>query len=229
MHNITLICTTHKGICKCNSMELYDIIERANPEVIFEELPPCFFDEYYKDMTKDNLETNTIKLYLSNHDIKHIPVDLDVIMPQSFWDENEYMFEQIERKNSKFCRLCDDDSQYTRQYGFNYLNSIYCNNINKDKYMEMEKTLKILNDKKLLEIYETWNNIHEKRENEMMINIYNYCKENIFDKGLFFIGAAHRESIIAKIKKYNENETELLNIKWNYLDYDNYNAQLIDV
>jgi hypothetical protein len=229
MFNITLFCTTHGVAGNCNVSELYKIIVQLEPEVIFEELPPCLFDEYYKDMTKDNLEVNTIKLYLSNHDIKHIPVDLDAIMSQSFWDEIKYMVEQIERKNSKFCRLCDADSQYTRRYGFNYLNSIYCSNINKDKYEEMETTLKMLNNKKLSEIYETWNNIHEKRENEMIINIYNYCKENIFDRGLFFIGAAHRESIIAKIKKYNENETELLNIKWNYLDYDNYNAQLIDL
>jgi len=227
MHNITLICTIHQETGTCSSKELYDIIEKTNPEVIFEELPPCLFDEYYKNMTKNNLEVRTIKLYLSNHHIKHIPVDLDVIMPQSFWDENKYMFKQIERKNPKFCRLYDYDSQCVRRYGFNYLNSICCNNINKDKGMEMEKTLKILNDKRLFEIYESWNNINEKRENEMIINIYNYCKENIFDRGLFFIGVAHRESIITKIKKYNE--TEILNIKWNYLDYDNYNIQVIDL
>jgi hypothetical protein len=222
-----LFCTRHGEAGNCNVFELYKIIVQLSPDVIFEEIPPCLFDEHYKNMTREKLEANAIKLYLSDHNIKHIPVDLDVIMPQSFWDDNKYMFEQIEKKNSEFCRLCDYDSQYARQYGFNYLNSIYCININKDKDIEMEKTLKIINDKKLFEIFELWNSINEKRENEMINNIYNYCKENIFDRGIFFIGAAHRESIITKIKKYSE--IKELKIKWNYLEYDNNNVRIIEI
>jgi hypothetical protein len=225
MFNVTLFCTWHGEAENCNAFELFRIILQLEPEVIFEEIPPCSFDEYYENMNRDKLESKAIKMYLSNHIIKHIPVDLDVIMPQSFWDDNKYMLEQIERKNSEFCRLCDYDSQYARQYGFSYLNSIYSVNINKDRDREMEATLKLINDKKLFEAYELWNNINEKRENEMINNIYNYCKENTFDKGVFFIGVAHRESIINKIKKYNESEE--LKIKWNYLEYDNNGVKLI--
>jgi hypothetical protein len=225
MLNIVLFCTTHGDAGKCNVSALRNIIVQINPDIIFEEIPPCLFDEYYINMTKSNLETSAIKMYLLNHDIQHIPVDLDVTMPQSFWEDNKYMFERIERKNSEFCRLCDYDSQYTKQYGFNYLNSVYCNNINKDKYKEMETTLKILNDEKLFEIYESWSSIHDKRENEMINNIYHYCKENTFDRGLFFVGVAHRESIINKIKKYNETET--LKITWNYLEHDNNSVQVV--
>lgn len=225
MFNIILFCTRHGEAGNCNVFKLYNIIVQLNPNVIFEEIPPCLFDEHYNNMTSNKLETNAIKMYLLEHDIKHIPVDLDVIMPQSFWDDNKYMFEQVERNSSEFCKFCDYDSQYARQYGFNYLNSKYCSNINNDKYNEMEKTLKLLDNKKLFEAYESWNSINEKRENEMIINIYNYCKENIFERGIFLIGAAHRESIINKIKKHNE--TEELKIEWNYLEYDNNNVQII--
>jgi len=225
MFNIMLFFTRHGDAGNCNVLELYKIIEQLKPDVIFEEIPPCVFDEEYKHLIKDKLETNTIKMYLLDHDIKHIPVDLDVIMPQSFWDDNKYLFEQIEIKNSEFCKLCDDDSKYVRYYGFNYLNSKYCSNINNDKDKEMEKTLKILNNKKLFEIFESWNDINEKRENEMITNIYNYCKNNTFDRGIFFIGAAHRESIINKIIKYNE--TEEFKINWNHLEYDNNTVQVI--
>ena len=38
MYNITLICTAHKEVGKCNSVELYKIIEEFKPEIIFEEL-----------------------------------------------------------------------------------------------------------------------------------------------------------------------------------------------
>jgi len=156
MSNIILFCTKHGNAGNCNFFELYKIIIQINPDVIFEEIPPCLFEDQYNG-TKDKLETNAIKMYLTDHNIKHIPVDLDVIMPQSFWDDNKYMFEKIERENTEYCKLCDLDSQYTKIYGFNYLNSKYCNNINNKKY----------------------------------------------------------------------NETEELKIKWNYLEYDNNNVQMI--
>jgi hypothetical protein len=89
----------------------------------------------------------------------------------------------------------------------------------------METTLKILDNKKLSESYESWNDINDKRENEMLNNIYNYCKENTFDRGLFFIGAAHREPIINKIKNSIENEKS--NIKWDYLEYDNNDVKVV--
>jgi len=38
MYNITLVCTAHKPLGNCNSEELYKIIEKINPEVIFEEI-----------------------------------------------------------------------------------------------------------------------------------------------------------------------------------------------
>ena len=227
MLNIILFCTRHGEAGNCNILELYKIIVELKPEIIFEEIPPSLFEEHYKNIPKDKLESNAIKLYLADHDIKHIPVDLDIIMPQSFWDNHRYMFGKIEKQNSEFCKLCDYDSQYVRHYGFGYLNSIYSDNNNKDKYNEMKKTLNILNDNKLFEIFESWNSVIEKRENEMIKNIYNYCKENSFEQGIFFVGAAHRESLIKKIKKFAKNED--LKIKWNYFEYGNNNVQLIEI
>ena len=47
MHNITVISTNHKEIGKCNSEELYKIVESINPEVIFEELSGKLFEIIY--------------------------------------------------------------------------------------------------------------------------------------------------------------------------------------
>jgi hypothetical protein len=219
MFNITLFCTRHGETGNCNIFELYKIITHLKPEVIFEEIPPSLFEEHYINTPREKLETNAIKLYLLDHQIKHIPVDLDEIMPQDFWDDNKIFFEEVEKINPEFCKLCDYDSQYARQYGFNYLNSIYCIKINNDKNKEMENTIKELNNEKLYGSYELWKTINDKRENEMIMNIYKYCNENKFNKGLFFIGAAHRESIINKIKIFNK--AEKLNIEWNYFEYNN--------
>ena len=70
MYNITLISTRHDEVGKCNSNELYKIIESINPELIFEEIPPSYFDKYYIDRSCNNLETDTINKYLETHDVK---------------------------------------------------------------------------------------------------------------------------------------------------------------
>lgn len=77
MYNITLINTAHSELGRCNSDELYKIIESINPQVIFEELPSKSFNYYYSDSPYCiPLEVKCIKKYLQNHKAKHIPVDI---------------------------------------------------------------------------------------------------------------------------------------------------------
>ncbi len=218
MHNITLICTVHeeKGICNIN--ELYKIIEKINPEIIFEEIPPSAFDAYYKDKNRNNLETNTINKYLEGHQIEHIPVDYFNI-PTSFFEDNGYMHKRVEAISYDYRRLIDTHSLYVKQYGFKYLNSVYCDNLHNELYNAIEKALETINDEKLFQTYKLWNDNIEKREYEMINNIYSYCENNKFNTGLFFIGAAHRESIIKIIQKHAG--TENVEINWNYSNYEN--------
>lgn len=220
MYNITLICTVHeeKGICNLN--ELYKIIDRINPEIIFEEMPPLAFDEYYKDKNKSNLETNTINKYLESHQIEHIPVDYHHKIPTSFFEDNDYMHKRVEANSSEYRKLVDTHSAYVKHYGFKYLNSIYCNNLLHELYKMIEKALHKINDDKLFQTYKLWNDIIEKREYEMLNNIYSYSKDHNYNRGLFFIGAAHRGSIINKIQKYTG--TGYVKLNWNYYcNYDN--------
>ena len=46
MYNITFIGTCHGKYGKCNSDELYKIIESISPDVIFEELTQDLFDKF---------------------------------------------------------------------------------------------------------------------------------------------------------------------------------------
>ena len=218
MYNITLICTFHeeKGICNLN--KLYKIIETINPEIIFEEIPPSAFNAYYKGKNRNNLETNTINKYLESHQLEHIPVDYYNI-PASFFEDHRYMHKRVEANSFEYRNLIDTDSSYVRQYGFKYLNSIYCNNLHKKIYNTIEKALHKINDDKLSQTHKLWNDVIEKREYEIINNIYSYNKEHKFNRGLFFIGAAHRESIINKIQKHAG--TEYLKLNWNYSNYDN--------
>jgi hypothetical protein len=98
MYNITLIATEHKESGKCNSDELYKIIESINPEVIFEE--ETNDEKYHKYYNEENsfksLEIQCIIKYLKKYNIKKIPVDIEPNQYLSYreWD---YMFETIMR------------------------------------------------------------------------------------------------------------------------------------
>jgi hypothetical protein len=218
MYNITLICTEHEENGMCNLDELYKIIEKINPEIIFEEIPPSFFDSFYKYKDKYNLETNTINKYLESHQIEHIPVDYYNI-PNSFHADNRYMFKQIAAFSFEYRNLMDTHSSNVNRYGFKYLNSIDCNEFQNELYNAIEKALQKINTDKLFQTYKLWNDVMKKREYEMINNIYSYSKEHRFNRGLFFIGAAHRETIINKIQKHAG--TEYVKLNWNYSNYDN--------
>jgi hypothetical protein len=98
MYNITLIFTCHTELGKCNSDELFKIIENIGPDVIFEELSIILFDKFYNgnQLPNESLEIKCIKRYLQNHNIKHIPVDIDVD-PNLSTIDIEYMFNTFKK------------------------------------------------------------------------------------------------------------------------------------
>ena len=97
------------------------------------------------------------------------------------------------------------------QHRFEYINS-YQNFQLIERLQTIEKeVLEKINDEKLTKLFEKWYEITDKRENEIIRNIYNYCEEHTFDNGLLLIGAEHRNSIRNKTKKYNNSK-----INWDY-------------
>lgn len=219
MHNIILICTVHFNNGLCNEIELCKIIENISPEIIFEEIPPSTFDDYYKYKSKNNLESNAINNYLKNYKCKHIPVDYDYIPSKLYFDEYGSVHHEVEKRSNIYKNIIDSQYIYKEYYGFKFLNSAYSVQLYRQLYDEIEVVLKLMNNEKITRINEKWKEIIEKRETEMINNIYNYCENNEFERGLFFIGAGHRESIIKKINNYIEKN--ILNINWNYNNYNN--------
>jgi hypothetical protein len=69
----------------------------------------------------------------------------------------------------------------------------------------------------LIQVLEKWRHRIHRREVEMVRNIYYYCRKNVFDIGVFLVGAAHKTDIIKQIEKYAPTKSELIN--WN-LAYD---------
>ena len=224
---------------------MYRIIEHINPEVIFEEIPSvlfdifyygkCHFDELHKTLKyklpnnlidrieilplcETPLEINCIKKYLQNYNIKNIPVD--TVINSELNTKMEMLFGEFYKHDDVYKTLVDESKSLTEQYGFDYLNS--------KKYLDFDDKMKlkekqlidsnIFNKNELLHIYELWHKeIIDHRENEMLRNIYNYSKENMYNQAVFLIGSRHRKSIMPKIIAYEK----LSEIKLTWTMYGN--------
>jgi hypothetical protein len=224
MYNITIIGTRHKEAGFCSSEELYNIFETISPDIIFEEIPPSYFDKYYVARIRRNLESDTVLRYLASHNIRHIPVDSNDVPLDSFFEDLEYLYNRIERLTDingfNYRNFSDKNSLYIRMYGFHYMNSNDAINIMNEIQNSIEKGLQVIKDEKLCQTFQEWLKINEKRENEMLQNIYDYSKANTFINAIFMIGFAHRKSIIQKITEFDVKS----DIKINWMFYNNYNT-----
>lgn len=220
MHNILLVCTRHQGLGSCNSVELRKIIERVNPEIIFEELSHNNFDLSYNKNTRVGLETDAIKAYLQDHSIAHIPVDT-YKLPNSYHTDLDRMYNTLfNRVQIVECRdlrnLMDYQSSLISKYGFSYLNSTKNEEIFEKIDTLKERILSQINDESLFRISKVEKEVIEKREYEIISNIYKYSKEHAYNQALMFIGSGHRKAIIDKIGKCElENEVKL---NWNFYE-----------
>lgn len=197
MHDITLISTNHTESEKCNSNELYKIIESINPEIIFEELSSKRFDDYYNGiLTYESLEVKCIKKYLQDHKSKHLPVDIANPNRSSL---EILMFEEF-KKDAEYKKIKSEHNLLKALKGFDYLNSDKCIDLVK-KWILVEKRIVESPTHKdiFLQSYELFFKDVDNRENAMLQNIYNYSKENLYNQAVFLLGCAHRKSIIEKI------------------------------
>jgi uncharacterized protein YktA (UPF0223 family) len=205
----------HKEIGKCNSKELYAIIEKSNPEIIFEEFDLSRTDDeyykngHYKTQSVCSLETITIMKYLENHQIIHKPVDTYDV---TYFPED--MYAKISNVSEEYNNLVKMNFIFSCQQGLLYLNSVECSDLLEKIHLIEEEVVKKLNDKILLDSYKSWQLITTNRENEMIKNIYDYSKSNGYNNAIFITGAEHKRSIIEKIRDY-ERKNEI-KINWNY-------------
>ena len=218
MHNISLIFTRHKEFGRCNSNELYKIIEKINPEIIFEELMLSIYNEIYKEKLQTTLETNAIKRYLQDHNIEHIPVDT-YDRPKHYDRDIDTMYRRILNKGPEsynYKRLIDYQTALTKQYGFDFLNSDQNDKVFEEFDLQKEQILNSINDEKLFQFASLEKEVNGKREEEILDNIYAYSKEHDFNQAILFIGSGHRSSIMKKIETRKiQNEIE---INWIYLE-----------
>jgi hypothetical protein len=211
-YNITIIYSAHLEFGICNPNELCNIIEKINPEIIFEEIQHDRFDAYYKEKSAYTLETDAINMYLSYHTIEHIPVDT-----YDFSNVNkeriDFMYRKISQNCSEYDPLFRQHLLMTFQNGFSYLNSDQCKDLFEKMHVIEEDTIKRLNDNDLFHLYNLWIETTNNRENEMLKNIYNYSQNHCYNNAIFIIGAEHGKSILDKIQEYERKNEFKINWK----------------
>ena len=194
MNRVSLVCTVHEELGRANVVALRAILERIQSDVIFLEVPPEALKNYLENSQK--VEAAAVNQYRLAHQVEPVPVDL--LPPTQDFDSNSrYLFNRIEKVSRTFCLLMDSNSTYVRTEGFTYLNSERSSKLWSDIYDEVVSTIKWMNNNpELVAIYESWKKTNDLREKAMMENIQRYSRENTFDKGVFLVGAAHRQAVI---------------------------------
>ena len=208
MCNITLISTIHKENGKCNSNELLKIIEKICPDVIFLEAFESNYTNYdhflcssYGIFNK-RLEIEAMQKYNQINSFYYVPV-LDTELSDDF-DKRLILVSE----HSTCQKLIDNYHSLEMEYGFQFLNS--------ERSIQLHEEMRELENYILSnnEICQKSNENIDAYENSMLRNIYAYCKENLFNKGIFMCGSAHRKSIIEKIEKYKTQEN--LKLDWTF-------------
>lgn len=212
-HQITLISTVHKEIGKCNSKELYKIIESISPDVIFLEAFENSYSHYHQMLLsqfgvyQDRLEIKAIQAYSQKNTFEYVPV-LDIGLPDEFDKKISIVSE-----NTDYQKILNKYSSLEADHGFYFLNSEMQIAL-QEEMRELEN--QIIANKTMLQ---KANEGIDAYEHSMLSNIYSYCKQNTFNKAIFMCGAGHRKTISHKITEYNTRES----IKLNWEFYDNTN------
>lgn len=212
MHNITLISTYHGELGKYNSDELYKIIESISPDVIFVELSADLFDRVYieNQLANEPPEIKSTKRYLLDHSIEIIPVDIEPDQTLSLSDI-ENMFDTFKRYTA-YKKLEDEQYKITEREGLAFLNSKRNMDLFEEKKITERNLIEfMMNKNQLLRIWNLFYEEQEKRENEMLQNIYNYSKENKYKQAISLLGSGHRKSLMQKIQEYETKEEFKLN------------------
>ncbi len=211
MYNVTLVCTHHTELGKCNPDELYNIIESIRPDVIFEELAQDLFGIVYSqsENPKEPPEIKSVRKYINDHTTTHIPVDIndDTLSDR----EIDYMYDTLE-KNDAYLKLEEVQRKLAIEQGYKFLNSKKSEElIEENKHFVKRLIESQTNNDELSRIYELFYEKDNKRENQIIKNIYNYSEKNPYNQALLLLGSAHRKAISEKIKKYESESHVKLN------------------
>jgi hypothetical protein len=208
VRKITIICSAHRESGVCNSGELLRILRAIDPEAVFEEVCPSDYEAY----NIRTLEGRAITRYREFKVLERVPVDR-YNLPQDLYVAIEKVLDHVEEISHEYSVLREQSDNSAHLQGFSYLNSVAFETV-RTKLTEIEdRTISEACDQGLTRGLEMWRDVIQRRETAMVGNIYEYCREHIFDTGVFLVGAAHKSGILKAIEKHASSEADLVSWK----------------
>ncbi|TGV00581.1 TraB/GumN family protein [Flavivirga rizhaonensis] len=184
--------------------ELYKIIEKISPDVVFCEASQQKLPKMLENTDVITPEVNTIKRLIKEKSIEIVPIDVN---EDPFDNRLEAMFSLFKKKMKVYSNASNMLSNETYLKGYTFLNSMGSDKIFRDINSMEKYFLDTVKNKELSEYHSKWMNWNDLRENQWINLIHNYSKINKPNKAVFLVGAGHRYRLIDKIKNiHNNNE-----------------------
>jgi hypothetical protein len=217
MHKITVVWSAHRPNGRCNAEELLKIIRAIEPRVVFEEVrDQSEFDAFYK---QGFVEAHAITKYREYQSFQHVPVDR-YDTPQDLPGEKlelDLVFDRVQKASEEYRALLQTRHENTYQHGFEYLKSAAFAKLSARLAVIEDKIVNKTADQRWIGGLEKWRSTTQSRDVAMVGNIYDYCRTNEFDTGVFIVGAAHKAGILKEIEQFAGAEADLKAglISWN--------------
>lgn len=215
MRNVTIIFTQHTESGKCNSKELFEILQMFTPDVIFDEIPLLYFDAFYISKTRRTLESDAVNEFSKWNVVEIVPIDVDTSQELLRYQHQVLSMFSAFFRNQDYVKLDIEKENMAKSKGFEYLNGPdFLRYLEKKELSERQIIASSTNREELKSLYDLFRSInHDTREEAMLRNIYSYSRDNQFNKAVFLIGAEHRRSIMDRIKTSQESSSLQLNWK----------------
>jgi len=197
MRKVMLICSLHRENGLCNVGELLKILRAVDPDVVFGEVSQSDINFYDPRSLEHQAVTRLRTLKPS---CERVPVDRYDI-PPTFRAITDAVFDFVEEASLEYQQLLEQRHHATNLKGFAYLNSFAFTQVMTRMSEMEEKAIKQSENQDLIRGLATWRQVMHGRERAMVESIYRYCKENMFDKGVFLVGAAHRSGVVKAIEE----------------------------
>ena len=205
MGTVIVLGTAHSEGGACTSEELYKIIQKINPQVVFCEFSPEKLPRFMKRTDVITPEMEVIKRLIKEKFIEILPIDVN---KDPFDSRLEEMFALIKRKMKVYSNASHILLNETFSNGFTFLNSTQSDKIFRDKNSMEKYFIDKVKNQELSDFYSEWLKWNDQRENQWINLIHNYFKINKPKKAVFLVGAGHRYRLIDKIKNIHINNED---------------------
>jgi hypothetical protein len=195
---VTLVNTFHGERGAVTVAALVKLLDRLTPDVVFAEIPRANAASY-ADGSHGNLEALAVAELRQRRQVTVVPVDRNE-PSEEFFRVTRELFDRVERTSRDYCSLVDRHSDQTTHGGLRYLNSAESVEAHSAIRREVRDTIDWMRAPALHEVYDMWLREIELRDEEMLANISQFAAANARSRGVFLVGAAHRQSILNKIQ-----------------------------